>query len=140
MAVVRAGPGDRAATGLLLAGLVAWLGYTRFFWTLRGAHATLPFCPFLAVTGQPCPLCGGSRSFAAMWQADVRGAFHYHPLGPILFAGTLVAALGALVLLLTGRRLHVDMGLEKAVYVGSFAVLVAAWAFRLVLLPLPAAP
>ena len=138
MALERAGPDARAGTALFLAGLLAWLAYTRYFWTLRGAHATLPFCPFLVVTGQPCPLCGGSRAFASMWEGDWRAAVHYHPLGPALFVGTLVAALAAAVLLGSGRRLRVDAGLERAVYVGGFAVLVAAWAVRLVFLPLPA--
>lgn len=138
MALERAGPDARAGAALVLAGLLAWLAYTRYFWTLRGAHATLPFCPFLALTGQPCPLCGGSRAFASMWEGDWRAAFHYHPLGPALFVGTLLAAVAAAALLGSGRRLRVDPALERVLYVGGFAVLVAAWAVRLVFLPLPA--
>ena len=138
--LVEAGPGDRrvlAGLGALLAG---WLTYTRLFVVLRPLHATLPACPFLALTGHPCPLCGGTRSFAAMWRGDVVGAFHYHPLGPLLFAGSFLAVIAVAVLLVSGRMVRVGMEAEKRVYVAAFAVLVAVWAARLALLPLPASP
>ena len=61
---------DRLRYSLVLLGLLAWLLYTRVFWMLHSAGATFPTCPFLLLTGQPCPLCGGTRSFAQMWQAD----------------------------------------------------------------------
>lgn len=138
--VVRARPEDRSGALLALAGLCAWLAYTRVFWTLHGFHTTLPACPFLAITGQPCPLCGGTRSFAAMWDGDPGRAIHYHPLGPLLFFGTFAAAGAAALLALSGRALRVRAGVEKAGYVVALAAFAAAWAARLAFLPLPPSP
>lgn len=45
-------------------------------------------CPFLALTGLLCPLCGSSRMGAAVLQGDLVGAWGWNPylllLGPIL--------------------------------------------------------
>jgi Protein of unknown function (DUF2752) len=47
-------------------------------------------CPFLALTGWRCPLCGGTRMGAALLHGDLTGAFAYNPL-----------TLGALIVLAT---------------------------------------
>ncbi len=140
LALARAEAGDRARYAVVLLGLLAWLFYTRIFWTLRGVHATLPACPFLVLTGHPCPFCGGTRSFAQMWNGDVAGAARYYPLGPAMFVLTLlgVAALAALVASGRALRWRPARGVEQRVYLGGLAVLLTAWAFRLLFLPLPA--
>lgn len=122
-----------------LAALLGWLAYTRFFWTLQSLHATLPFCPFLLITGQPCPLCGGTRSFAEMWQGDPAAAVRYHPLGPALFVLTLAGAAGLGLLLATGRTLRWAGGqaAERRAWIALGALFVTAWLFRLAYLPLP---
>ena len=119
--------------------LVAWLAYTRVFWTAQSLHATLPACPFLVITGQPCPFCGGTRAFAEMWQGDFWAAARYHPLGPALFVLSLAAAAGLAVLLASGRTLRWTGGrvLEQRAWLALGAVFVAAWLFRLAFLPLP---
>src|SRR5882672_9578202 len=96
IAITRAVSADRTRDLGLLFGLLAWLVYTKFFFTLRAGHLVLPPCPFYYLTGHPCPFCGGTRSFAYMWEGDVADAVRLYPLGPLLFAGTL-AALGGLV-------------------------------------------
>lgn len=54
-------------------------------------------CPFRAVTGWDCPLCGGTRLGAALLQGDVAAAAAFNPL---LFVGLLaLAALGLLWLI-----------------------------------------
>jgi hypothetical protein len=139
LALVRAGRDDRLRYGLALLGLLGWLLYTRVFWTLHAAHATLPPCPFLIVTGQPCPLCGGTRSFAQMWQGDVAGAARFHLLGPALFVLTLLAVPVLAVLAARGVVLRwrpTRMG-ERRVYLAVAAVFLSAWVIRLALLPLP---
>jgi hypothetical protein len=119
---------------VVVAGLTLWLVYTRLFWPLSGMHATLPACPFFSLTGHPCPLCGGTRSYAAMWQGDVGAAARYYPLGPLLFSLTLavlvVAALGAL----KSRRLSLSlsMRLENRFYWAVAAAFAASWALKLV--------
>lgn len=131
---------DREATfhgAAAFTGLVAWLAYTRVFSALQGMHATLPACPFLLLTGHPCPLCGGTRSFAAMWHGDLAAAARYHPLGPALFVVSLAAAAGLGLLLATGRTLRWSGAVERRVVVAVAALFAAAWLFRLAFLPLP---
>lgn len=101
--VTRALPADRTRDLTLLGGLVLWLVYTRIFWALQAVHLTVPPCPFYFITGHPCPFCGGTRSFAYMWEGDIANSVRLYPLGPALFAGT-VAGVGALAVgLVTGR-------------------------------------
>lgn len=103
LAVTRALPADRTRDLTLLGGLVLWLAYTRIFWALQAVHLTVPPCPFYFITGHPCPFCGGTRSFAYMWEGDIANSVRLYPLGPALFAGT-VAGVGALAVgLATGR-------------------------------------
>jgi hypothetical protein len=37
-------------------------------------------CPFRALTGWDCPLCGGTRMGAALLHGDVQAAFEFNPL------------------------------------------------------------
>ena len=48
-------------------------------------------CPFLAVTGWQCPLCGGTRMGAALLHGDMAAAYAFNPL-----AFVALIALGAL--------------------------------------------
>lgn len=41
-------------------------------------------CPFLALTGWQCPLCGGTRMGAALLHGDVAAAYAFNPLALIL--------------------------------------------------------
>src|SRR2546422_9733529 len=104
--VVRADREARLRTLALLAGLGAWMAYTRVFWPLKTVHATLPACPFLTLTGHPCPFCGGTRSFAYMWQGNLSHAAALYPLGPLMFVGTLAAVPVLLVAGVTDRALE----------------------------------
>lgn len=49
-------------------------------------------CPLRRATGVPCPACGLTRSFVALGNLDLRGAFVAHPLGPILAVALVAAA------------------------------------------------
>jgi len=42
-------------------------------------------CPFRAVTGFPCPLCGTTRAFMSLLRLDIPLSFHYHPMWPVTF-------------------------------------------------------
>lgn len=68
-------------TALALGGATV-LGIT---WVI--AHTSLPSlpCPFKAMTHLPCPGCGFTRSFMALWHGDILLSFRYHPLGLPLF-------------------------------------------------------
>jgi Protein of unknown function (DUF2752) len=53
---------------------------------LSALYATTGFglpCPFRAITGWDCPLCGGTRMGSALLHGDVQAAFLYNPLALI---------------------------------------------------------
>ena len=81
----------------IVGGLLIWLVYTRVYWVLQSMHIGAPTCAFYYLTGHPCPFCGGTRSFAYMWEGDFSDAVRLYPLGPLLFVGTIlgVGGLGA---------------------------------------------
>jgi Protein of unknown function (DUF2752) len=137
VAVVRAGAEARLRNLAVLAGLVLWLVYTRVFWTVYAVHATLPPCPFLTITGHPCPLCGGTRSFAYMWEGKVGSAVALYPLGPLLFVGALVAipVVAAALLLDRDLALRVPHRVRRLALGGGLCVLAVSWALKLTVLP-----
>ncbi|HJV12890.1 MAG TPA: DUF2752 domain-containing protein [Propionibacteriaceae bacterium] len=64
---------------------------------LSVAYATTGFglpCPFRAITGWNCPLCGGTRMGDALLHGDVGAAFAFNPLA--LIGLLVVGVLGAL--------------------------------------------
>src|SRR5258707_15150824 len=94
LSFTRAVGAERMRDLALIGGLLVWLAYTRIYFLLQAAHLTAPPCPFFYLTGHPCPFCGGTRSFAYMWEGDVADAVRLYPLGPLLFAGTLAGVGG----------------------------------------------
>jgi hypothetical protein len=122
---------------MLLGAFVAWLTYTRFFWQLVAMRASLPGCPFLAITGHPCPFCGGTRSFAFVWRGDLVDAVRYYPLVPALFVGAALAV-PALAIGLWSRR-DLQLRLPRGVWVCGLAamalVLAVSWSLKLTVLP-----
>ncbi len=137
VALVRAGAEARLRNALVLAGLTLWMLYTRVYWTFHAIHVGLPQCPFLAITGHPCPLCGGTRSFAYMWNGRVTNALLLYPLGPLLFAGTLVAIPVLAAALLADRDLSVRLpdDLRRALLGAAAGVLAVSWMLKLTVLP-----
>src|ERR1700704_561126 len=103
LTLTRAVPADRIRDLGLAAGLLLWLAYTRAYFVLQAAHLAAPPCPFFYLTGHPCPFCGGTRSFAYMWEGDLADAVRLYPLGPLLFAGTLAGVGGLVAGAVTGR-------------------------------------
>lgn len=137
VALVRAGAEARLRNAAVLAGLLLWMLYTRVYWSLHAIHVGLPQCPFLTITGHPCPLCGGTRSFAYMWNGRVANAALLYPLGPLLFAGTLIAIPVLAAALLADRDLSVRLpdGLRRALLGVAAGVLAVSWLLKLAVLP-----
>ncbi|MGH7918907.1 MAG: DUF2752 domain-containing protein [Candidatus Dormibacteraceae bacterium] len=119
----------------LLGGGAAWLVYTRFFFALSQAHATLPPCPFLYLTGHPCPFCGGTHGFAEMWHGDWRQALLDYPLAPVLFAGTLAAIPVLLIALVARRDLRLSPRAWKVALIVGGILLAVNWGLKLTVLP-----
>ena len=76
-----------AAFGRL--GVLAATAYVIARVHLPARPATL--CPLRAVTGVPCPLCGGTTAVAELGRLDVAGALATAPV-PLVAAATLVLA------------------------------------------------
>ena len=122
---------DSAGAAALLTG---WLGYTAAYPTLHAVHATLPACPFYTLTGHPCPFCGGTRSYAAMWHGDVAAAARYYPLGPLLFALTFVGIGWFAWAAFTGRSVlpRLTPTIWRGLFVVAIAALAVSWTLKLV--------
>ena len=136
IAVSRAMAGDRLRDLGLFAVLAAWLLYTRVFWALQGAHMTLPPCPFYYLTGHPCPFCGGTRSFAYMWQGDLADAVRLYPLGPALFVGTILGAGGLVAGAVTGRTFTPRLTAMqwRLLWIGAGSAVLVSWALKVFVL------
>jgi hypothetical protein len=137
LAVVRATPEGRLRNAGLLASLVLWMLYTRYLTTAQAFHATLPPCPFLALTGHPCPFCGGTRSFAYMWRGDVGKAASLYPMGPALFWSVLAAIVVLAVGLVLGRdlRWRLSTSWTRALVAAACLALAVSWSLKLTVLP-----
>jgi len=136
ISINKTGPDQRLRDLGLFAVLALWLVYTRVFWTLRAAHITFPPCPFYYATGHPCPFCGGTRSFAYMWEGDISDAVRLYPLGPALFAGALLGAGGLAAGLVTGRTWSPRLTSREwtLLTIGGVSALVISWALKVFVL------
>ena len=132
LAVTRALPAERMRDLAVAGALVLWLVYTRIYWVLQAAHLGGPVCPFYYVTGHPCPFCGGTRSFAYMWRGDLSDAVRLFPLGPALFAGTIVGIGGLVSGALSGRTWtpRLTTAQWKGIGLGALVVLLMSWALK----------
>lgn len=120
---------------VVAASLAGWMGYTRLFTPLLRAHATLPECPFLLLTGHPCPFCGGTRSFAYAWQGEWLRAVRMYPLGPLLFALTLIAIPTLLFAVITRRQISLPPRMARALVAVGLVALAVNWSLKLTVLP-----
>jgi hypothetical protein len=132
----RAVPLERLRDLALLGGLLVWLLYTRMFFVLQAAHLSAPPCPFYYLTGHPCPFCGGTRSFAYMWQGDLSNAVRLFPLGPLFFAGTFAGAAGLAAGAVSGRTWTPRLtGLQwRLLGIGAVSAIAISWALKVFVL------
>ena len=80
-------------------------------------------CPFLAMTGLPCPTCGMTRAWIAALSLDYQTAFSYHPLFwtvPILY-----------LCFLYDGRLFQRKWIHTALYILLGAAFAVHWAITL---------
>jgi hypothetical protein len=133
--VVPARASDRTQNLVLLGALTAWMLYTRFYFVLHGAGATLPVNLLYTLTGIPCPFCGGTRGFAYIWRGDLGHAALLYPLAPALFAGTCLAIASLALAVVTGRDIRIPRQVFRAALVVGAVGLAVSWALKLTDLP-----
>jgi predicted ABC-type sugar transport system permease subunit len=89
--------GFRTSGQRLAVGVVAALALANL--QVPGRPATL--CPFRALTGIPCPFCGGTTAAVRLGRFDVLGALRANP---VIVLGALVVAIVPAVLALRSSR------------------------------------
>lgn len=98
-----------------------------------------PPCLFQWAFHLPCPGCGLTRSFKAMWRGEWMQALRYHPLGPMYFglcAAFLLAALFEKFLIrtpLAPAHLHAWL-IRKSTLLTLAALMLGVWFVKLCLL------
>ena len=110
------------------------------FWT-RGVNP-IPPCIFHQVTGQPCPMCGATRSFVALAHGDIARSLDLYPLAPALFLAMLIGIGYGAWAMITGKRVRLLMSLRTHQAIGLIILLAFAlnWLAKLLWLgfgPLP---
>lgn len=85
-----------------------------------------PACPFLALTGVPCPFCGLTRATIALGHGDVHGALGFHPLAPLVLA----LILGICAIVIAGRA---EWLRPRRRVVALCAVIAGIWGLRFVI-------
>lgn len=58
-----------------------------FFIVLLGgilSYLEVYTCPFLYITGIPCPMCGMTRALFSVLHLDFESSFHFHALWPLV--------------------------------------------------------
>src|SRR4029077_7703713 len=136
IALIKALPAQRVRDLGLFGGLALWLVYTRLYWAMHAAHLSMPPCPFFYLTGHPCPFCGGTRSFAYMWEGDMADAVRLYPLGPALFAGTLLGMGGLGAGLVSGRTWSPRLTSQqwRLLTIGGVSAVMISWALKVFVL------
>ncbi len=136
IALIKALPAQRLRDLGLFSALALWLVYTRLYWAMHAAHLSMPPCPFYYLTGHPCPFCGGTRSFAYMWEGDIADAVRLYPLGPALFAGTVLGMGGLGAGLVTGRTWSPRLTSRqwRLLTIGVTSTILISWALKVFIL------
>jgi hypothetical protein len=73
---------------------LAMLGGGMIYFTLTAIGLNPLPCPFLRVTGLPCPGCGMTRSCLALLRGDFHAVWHFNPFGLVFAAFWAVVGFG----------------------------------------------
>ena len=115
-----------------------WRAATTLVWPLALGAAPLlvslnpvPLCAFRQLTGQPCPLCGGTHACAALVEGNFWAAWQSNPGLMPLLALALVHTMQLAYEAWRGRRVTARWRVSPRWWVGASAFLLCAWAMRL---------
>jgi hypothetical protein len=79
--------------------------FTALVFVLGVVYFQIPIaCPFKAITGIPCPGCGGTRAFIALLHGHIWEAITINPLSVLLILCLLVAPVWVFVDCLRGTK------------------------------------
>lgn len=98
---------------------------SNFFQTGFGRHPQ-SVCPFLNVTGIPCPFCGITRSLFSLLNGNLSKALWYHPFGPVLWGGAALLGFGSFALTLFSRKGSLRLS-QRFVITSLIVVTLVAW-------------
>lgn len=107
-----------------------------------GTHQQLlmPPCLFRLATGEPCPFCGMTTGFAHMARGQLLAAGRANLMAPVGFVLTVLALIGGLYGLCSGRRWVPAWVQGKAANRALPYIVGAFWAANLALRHWPAPP
>lgn len=96
----------------------------------------LGWCPFAAVTGRPCILCGGTRAVLAVARGDLVAAWHFNAwvlvFGVVATVGLTIEALrGGMTAVRARVHLLVTPPAGRSVHLPMVAFFVIWWAWDL---------
>lgn len=100
-------------------------------WALGLDRIGLTLCLFKAMTGLPCPTCGGTRALGRLAAGDVAGAVAMNPLAAAGAAALAAWALADLLLLPSGRAVALEVSgrAGRALRVAVPAALLLNWLY-----------
>ena len=120
---------SRLGLALAAAGVLVWPALA----SISGLNSSI--CPFLHLTGRPCPFCGLTRSLAALETGRFMDAVIQYPLSPLVF---LTAAAAFIVNMLgfirSGRRRPFFIPpspIRKNIFPLAVLLFSANWVYRL---------
>ena len=117
-----------------LAALGALGGVTLLLFALSKVTGRV-FCPLLGIFGIPCPFCGMTRGFFAIFRLDFAAAWRYNALAPGLFAALSAYGVCCLWCLFTGRDWVKKINrflFWKPVWILGGGLLAASWVVNLI--------
>ena len=88
------------AAAIVIIALLAYFGFYK--------------CPFRLITGIPCPGCGMTRAFRALFRGDIEAAFYYHPMWPLVVLALILMGLYYLKLIKPSGKMINIAGLIAA--------------------------
>jgi hypothetical protein len=94
-------------------------------------HGSWGFCPFLLLTGQPCPGCGGLRAINDLSNGDLVGAVSSNAFAVALVATLAVAWVVWLIRRVRGDAQATWFTLSPPVVTGLLVVMAVFGVFRL---------
>jgi predicted membrane-bound mannosyltransferase len=121
----------RRIRGVIAAAIFGFFAIFTFFPRLN----PLPFCGFKALTGLPCPLCGGTRAAHAVLHGDITHAAYLNPLAILVIFLMLAVGVVSLIETVLGRPLANWSALwdrwHRPIPVALVAALLIWWPFHI---------